>query len=271
MDDTVLKGGVSYNKYVWHSSGGCEACNALDGTEYDYEDNIPDRPHPNCQCWIEEVKNGEDEEPCDCWNKIQAILDEADELEGDLSSSLDKIETIQDEIELDLAEYQSLLDEVQNVRVELMQTEPCGEGCFVTGMAANISYDFDIKEFAFVFDYGYETIAIIEAGIETFNIFQANKTEMENTANSYDKYYHAKANCESAELGAIEALWAVVWSIGKEIIDIFRKAHAGKMKFKDIIKDSMEDLQADLYGLQKAKEHGYCSDKVKDAGDIFKK
>ena len=29
----------------------------------------------------------------------------------------------------------------------------------------------------------------------------------------------AKANCESAELDMIQALWAILWSLGKEVKD----------------------------------------------------
>lgn len=44
------------------------------------------------------------------------------------------------------------------------------------------------------------------------------------------------------------------------------------MNFKDVAKDCWQDLKADWYGIQKAKEHGYCSDKVKNVYiDVFPK
>lgn len=43
------------------------------------------------------------------------------------------------------------------------------------------------------------------------------------------------------------------------------------MDAKKVFLDCMNDLRADLYGLKKAKEHGYCSDKLKDIDKIFKK
>jgi len=44
------------------------------------------------------------------------------------------------------------------------------------------------------------------------------------------------------------------------------------MDYKEVAKDCWQDLKADWYGIQKAKEHGYCSDKVKDVyKDVFNK
>lgn len=42
------------------------------------------------------------------------------------------------------------------------------------------------------------------------------------------------------------------------------------MDYKTVAKDCLQDLQADFYGIKKAKEHGCCSDKVKDVyKDVF--
>ncbi|GBF23525.1 hypothetical protein tpqmel_0929, partial [Candidatus Gastranaerophilus sp. (ex Termes propinquus)] len=56
--DTVLKGRVEKTegaKYVWVSNGGCAACDALDGQEFE-EGEVPEAPHPNCQCTVEAVE-----------------------------------------------------------------------------------------------------------------------------------------------------------------------------------------------------------------------
>lgn len=58
IENTVLKGGISYNKYVWHSENGehtCDECRALDGKVFDFYDEVPERPHPNCRCTVEIV------------------------------------------------------------------------------------------------------------------------------------------------------------------------------------------------------------------------
>lgn len=117
----------------------------------------------------------------------------------------------------------------------------------------------------------FELIKNNDSARKTLEIFDKNKHEMENTKNSYDKYYHAKANCEAAELGKIQTLFAILLSVAKEIKDYAKKVFIEHQNAKKVYEDCLNDLRADLYGLQKAKEHGYCSDKVKDVGKIFKK
>lgn len=54
-ENVVLKGGISYFKYIWHSENSnttCEKCAELDGQEFSFEDEIPKRPHPNCKCTV---------------------------------------------------------------------------------------------------------------------------------------------------------------------------------------------------------------------------
>lgn len=132
-------------------------------------------------------------------------------------------------------------------------------------MAANVSDDKELE------DAVYNLIKNIEEARVVYETFESNKHEMETTANSFDKYYHAKANCESAELGTIETMWAVVFSVFKEVKDYFKKVFSLHMDAQKVFLDCMNDLRADLYGLMKAKEHGYCSDKLKDIDKVFKK
>ena len=51
-----LYGNVTYDsdiEYEWVTEpGACEKCRALDGKRFQHSDEIPDRPHPNCKCWI---------------------------------------------------------------------------------------------------------------------------------------------------------------------------------------------------------------------------
>lgn len=42
--------------YVWvASAGSCEACQDLDGEIFESEDDIPEIPHPNCNCTVERI------------------------------------------------------------------------------------------------------------------------------------------------------------------------------------------------------------------------
>lgn len=273
MSNLVLNGGVSNVKYIWHveSDKACEACQSLDGTEYNYEDDIPDRPHPNCRCYIEIVKNiennqNQDQEPCDCWEQIQSIMDEVDELEGETNSLIDEMFFMQDEVENYLYTLENYIVQIDNLKNELHQVEPCGEDCMVlTGAAANITDDKKLE------DLFFNIVKNNQSALEVYDIFLKNKHEMETTKNSYDKYYHAKANCEAAELGKMQAFFAGMYSIFKEIKDYAKKVFIEHQNAKKVYEDCLNDLIADLYGLQKAKEHGYCSYKVKDVEKIFKK
>lgn len=267
---TVLKGGISNTRYVWVAEdGACDDCQAMDGTEYDNPDDAPIPLHPNCKCQIEEFYDEEpnetDEEPCDCWDKIDEMVEDANALEDELASDMSDIDSIQNEAEGWLVEAQDLKAQVEHAQEELEATEPCGPDCAITGMAVNITDDKELE------DTVYNLIKDIEEARVVYEVFQSNKHEMETTANSFDKYYHAKANCESAELGTIETMWAVVFSIFKEVKDFKTKVFSLHMDAQKVFLDCMNDLRADLYGLMKAKEHGYCSDKLKDIDKVFKK
>ncbi len=59
IENTVLKGSVSYNYYVWHSENGentCDECRELDGQVFEMGEEVPERPHPNCRCTVEIVE-----------------------------------------------------------------------------------------------------------------------------------------------------------------------------------------------------------------------
>ena len=60
---------VHPNEGVEHT---CDVCADIDGQEFDYYDEVPERPHPNCKCYVEIVEYedensspepSEDEEP----------------------------------------------------------------------------------------------------------------------------------------------------------------------------------------------------------------
>lgn len=45
--------------YIWCTSGDdnvCEECQELEGTEYDSMADVPDDPHPNCRCYIDDIE-----------------------------------------------------------------------------------------------------------------------------------------------------------------------------------------------------------------------
>lgn len=108
----VLKGGVSNNKYVWHSENGehtCDVCVDLDGQEFDYYDEVPERPHPNCRCYVEIVEyddensspeTSEDEAPCD-------VLEQVDELINEIESAKDEVNSHIEDLQTDIEDYEN--------------------------------------------------------------------------------------------------------------------------------------------------------------------
>lgn len=88
MTNTSLEGGIGNYKYVWHSNDcACAKCQALEGTEYDNENDIPDKPHPNCKCYVEVVV----QDRCDCIldaiKSLSDIIDEANILKNEIIAS----------------------------------------------------------------------------------------------------------------------------------------------------------------------------------------
>lgn len=64
LENMVLQGYISNTKYVWHTESGkntCEECKALDGQEFDFYDELPEIPHPNCKCVLKVIKVDETE------------------------------------------------------------------------------------------------------------------------------------------------------------------------------------------------------------------
>ena len=60
IETILLKGGISYNKYIWHSENSentCDVCKSLDGKEFDFYEEVPEKPHPNCRCTVEIVED----------------------------------------------------------------------------------------------------------------------------------------------------------------------------------------------------------------------
>lgn len=59
--------------YIWVASeGSCEACQDLNGQTFESEDDIPEIPHPNCNCTVERIiedKNQNDDEEDDNENE----------------------------------------------------------------------------------------------------------------------------------------------------------------------------------------------------------
>lgn len=235
-EGTVLKGGISNNRYVWVAEdGACDDCMALDGTEYEFKEDAPIPLHPNCKCSIEEIYNEEpnetDEEICDCWQ----WLDQMEEIVGDAQGLQNNVENDMSDIETTEAEYSGMdSDEIQyllNNLVSLMDTYETMK---------NVLIDF-------VYNY-----------IELLNV--ANEDNQ-----GIDKYYHAKANCEASQRGDFASAVAEGLSGLKEVWDSYFYAKAKKISIQEALKDSAGDFEANKEGREKGEDcpTGTCGDILK--------
>lgn len=109
--------------------------------------------------------------------------------------------------------------QVEAEQLELGNIEPCSEDClaYITGMAVNITNDKNLE------DILGKISNVTNESRQVYQIFLEHKHEMEEARDGMDKYYHAKANCTSAELGLIQTLWAGFYSLSKELKDLIFK------------------------------------------------
>lgn len=60
IEDIIVKDGLTNPRFIWHSENGehtCEVCKSLDGKVFDYYDEVPERPHPNCKYYVEVIES----------------------------------------------------------------------------------------------------------------------------------------------------------------------------------------------------------------------
>ena len=104
----TLYGNVNLNDYYfeWNAEpGACEKCQALDGKTFDDANKIPDKPHPNCKCWIERKKYPSSDPIQQRRDKIQEQKDlelEFEKLKGDVAVLEDETELNIDMLETEL-------------------------------------------------------------------------------------------------------------------------------------------------------------------------
>lgn len=260
MSEFVLKGGISYIDYIWRSEdGACEKCQMLNGQKFTDPNEIPNKPHPNCRCWVEvsEGNNGngeggadssnsnepweEDDELCDCWDKIQNIMDGVNELDGDVKSEIAEIE----EIKNNALSSEIIIENLKNKIKSIVPT-----------------FKIDITNEAELKNKVKEIIKDSENAKHVFKIFDDYKIEMDKKLGHTDKYYHTKANCDSAQLGILQAGWAMLFSIGKEIKDYKYKIEYTNMTKEEIFKDCLQDLDVDWQGILQGVSQKSCEDKA---------
>ena len=213
----------------------------MDGTEYSSTDEIPDKPHPNCKCYIDVVENKnendneendeddkinkenqKDNEPCDC---LDDLWDEIDEIIGGGLS-------LQDEIQAAVSDFE---DKKGNKYLNKIKD-------FIDNVVDNLRQIFG-----------------------TVGDFIQNYQDMKeaNTIGA-DKYFHSKANCDGSQRGELGAIVAKGISDLREYTDSFKNVYIKGMTQIESEKDSKEDQEANEYGRHQGQENPYgdCRDLV---------
>ena len=112
-------------EYEWKSEpGACEICKAMDGTIYQSANDIPDRPHPNCKCWIDVLEKEKDtKDPIELHR--EKIKDrKRNELE--VSKLLGDAKSLEEEIDEYIRQINEQEKELNNLEeiIEIEELEP---------------------------------------------------------------------------------------------------------------------------------------------------
>lgn len=209
-EDITLQGGISNTKYIWRTEPkACKECQELDNTEYNNKEDIPEKPHPNCKCYVEEEK--EDEDMCDCYeffDNIDDVLKEAQILQNDVLNEKEDISRVIG----NFSHYNSNL--IQGLINDIISLED-------------------------PLDTLYQTISIFLT-----NYYQM----LDADTHGADKYFHAKANCEAAQRGIVGEMIAKAIGDLREFVDSFKNIYIKKYTIEESLKDIQEDLEANQEG-----------------------
>lgn len=279
IENIILKGGISYNKYVWHSENSentCDICKSLEGQEFDFYDEVPQRPHPNCKCYVEIVEyndensipeTNENEEPCDTIDEIEALISD---IEGGIQESerlVDEVETEVQDLENDVLRVQNLIQDTDTT-LEILSEE---YGKHLSECENNVDADY---AYMYAKKAEWQTLLHdilgilnpIEAFLDTLKIFISNYVELLYHAYhlkefEMDKYFHSKANCEATqEMGILGEKYAEFLSNQKENFDqwnnMYAKSH--KVTIEEAIADSERDQVANRLGRERGRKYPYC-------------
>ena len=279
IENTVLKGGISYNKYVWHSENGeqtCDVCKSLDGRVFDFYDEIPERPHPNCRCTVEIVEDNrnpktqtsnDNEEPCDTINEIEFIISEIERNINETETLLSEVETNVQDLEKDVLRVQNLIQDANNTLENLSEEY----GKHLLWCENNVDNDYAYMyakrdEWQTLLHDVLGLLNPIGAFFNTLKIFVSNYIELLYHAYhlkefEMDKYYHSKANCEATqEMGILGEKYAMFLSDQKEKFDQWHNMYARshKVTIEEAIADSERDQVANRLGRERGRKYPYC-------------
>lgn len=268
----VLKGGISNTRYVWVAEdGACEDCMALNGSEYEFEEDAPFPLHPNCKCSIEMVEDGDDDdEPCDCVERLDALIAELEEGQSEAESVESELQTETEDLEKMVSRAENLIEEL-NETLSILEDE---YGQHLSDCQNNIDaiYDEISRKVEEVKNLLQEILDLLEtatAYLKVFAVFCSNYVKLLYHAyvlkeSGMDKYYHSVANCQSAQFGDLEEEAAIELSDFKEEFDQYNNNYATshKLTLEQALADSERDQVANRLGRERGRNNPTCDCRI---------
>lgn len=253
MSDEVLKGGISNTVYIWHTEpNACKQCQELDNQKFYNQDDIPEKPHPNCKCYVEETED----ELCECadyYEQLQNIFSDYDSLGVEIQNEADNIQNIIAQAENIVASYDETL--------KLLEPE---YGKHLPDCQYNIDSIYtEIYAQKFKMQILIADIMGLLTPLNT--IFDTTMSFIRNYARllgeydgTMDKFYHSKANCEAGQKGVLGSLTADALSNLKELYDSFTYIHTHKVSTEEAMADSARDQTANHEGRNRGRNYPIC-------------
>lgn len=225
-EDITLQGGISNTKYIWRTEPkACKECQELDNTEYNNKEDIPEKTHPNCKCYVEEEKD--DEEACEY-----------------CVSALEDFENV-------LQEAQSVLDDGYNVLNGFIS--------FASGQISLIAYE-KIND---VIDSLSQIIGAFQDFIS--NYFELLELNKEKYHEGSPEFYHQKANCQATQRGELGEATSVVLGQIREFTDYYKDIYVKGKTIEEAEYNNEYDFAQNAQGRRVGKENpdGNCEEILK--------
>ena len=95
-----------------------EKCKSLDGKIFYSEDEIPEKPHPNCKCEVVKVVSEEKYEKCDCKELLNKTQNAVENIIAETKTYLGTIQEINTDCEINKESLRDLLNKAYVIKDE---------------------------------------------------------------------------------------------------------------------------------------------------------
>lgn len=211
----------------------------------------------------------DDEEPCDCVERLDALIQELEENYSDL-------ESIDGEAQADSENVETMMSHLENMIEEMNEAlEFLGEeyGQHLADSENNIDAFYDevlaMKEkLQNLLTDILDLLDTIKSYLQVLAIFISNFAALQYEAyilrEEMDKYRHSVANCQSAQLGEFEEEVAKTLSDKKELFDQYKNIYAitHRKSEEEALADSEKDQIANRLGRERGRNNTSCDCRI---------